>query len=116
MSTAGWRESYPWVRRMREVADRPQSFEVALRELRRIVESLDQEELTLDQALALFEQGVSHLRGASRLLDAAHGRVEELIEGAAEDLSLIGFEVEAEGAEGNGGAASAEGEVAEEDT
>lgn len=67
-------------------------FEDALAELEDIVASLEGEELELDVALGLFERGVLRLREASRLLDAAHGRVEELIEGAEGELRLVGFE------------------------
>lgn len=71
------------------------SFEIALADLERIVAALEGEELELGAALELFERGVSRLREASRLLDAAHGRVEELIEDAAGELRLVGFEPEA---------------------
>jgi exodeoxyribonuclease VII small subunit len=56
------------------------TFEAAMSELESIVDALENEDLDLDEALALFERGVSRLRTASHLLDAARGRVEELIE------------------------------------
>lgn len=54
-------------------------FETALRELEAIVARLDAEDVDLDEAMELFERGVSRLRRANRLLDEAKGRVEELI-------------------------------------
>lgn len=62
------------------------TFERALAELEKIADSLEADDLDLDQALALFERGIERLRVAARLLDAAHGRVEELVEGVAGSL------------------------------
>ncbi len=55
------------------------SLEVRLRRLEEIVSQLETEELELDQALALFEEGVSHVREAEGALAAAELRVEELL-------------------------------------
>ena len=67
-------------------------FEELMAELDRIVQELDGGDVELDEALALFETGVSRLRDAGQLLDYAQGRVEELIESAAGELSVIGFD------------------------
>lgn len=83
-----------------EKADRSE-FETALSELEEIVRRLDREELQLDEALALFERGVEHLRTAGRLLDEAEGRIEELIEDASGDLAAVEFDVGSP--EGDGG-------------
>lgn len=69
------------------------SFEGLLGELEAIVARLGRSDLELDEALALFERGVGCLRDAGRRLDAAEGRVEELIESATGDFEAIGFEV-----------------------
>jgi len=69
-------------------------FEVLMEEIDGIVEALDRRELELEEALALFETGVARLREAGTLLDRARGRVEELIEAAAGDLAIVGFEAE----------------------
>jgi len=50
-------------------------FETALSELEEIVRRLDSDELRLDEALALFERGVRHLRTANELLGRAKGTV-----------------------------------------
>lgn len=83
---------------------RPSEFETALDELERIVERLDREELELDEALELFEEGVGHLRTASRLLDEARGVVEELIEDASGELEAVDFDLPEDdrGADGEG--------------
>jgi exodeoxyribonuclease VII small subunit len=78
------------------MTDSSNGFESVMADLERIVERLGGEELELDEALALFEQGVERLREASRLLDSARGRVEQLIEESSGELSLLGFEVDAE--------------------
>lgn len=68
------------------------TFEQLLIELEAVVDRLGEEDLELDEALALFERGVVCLREAGGLLDAAEGRVEELVETASGDLEAIGFE------------------------
>jgi len=69
------------------------TFEEMLAELESIVDRLGSEDLELDEALSQFELGIARLRDAGRLLDAAEGRVEELIEAASGDLEAIGFDV-----------------------
>jgi len=61
-------------------------------ELDRIVRELDEGDVELDEALSLFETGVGRLRDAGQLLDYAQGKVEELIESSAGELSAIGFD------------------------
>jgi exodeoxyribonuclease VII small subunit len=55
------------------------SLEGRLRRLEEIVGRLESEELDLDEALALFEEGIGHVRGAESSLAAAELRVEELL-------------------------------------
>lgn len=76
-----------------ERAENGEGFEAALERLEGVVRRLDREELDLDEALALFEQGVADLRTASRRLDEARGRVEELIEDAAGELETVDFDL-----------------------
>ena len=58
------------------------SFEGSIRELEEIVARLDAEELTLDEALRLFERGVEQLRAASSELARAEAQVKLLVERA----------------------------------
>ena len=52
--------------------------------LEEIVEALDRPDVELEDAMRLFEEGVSHLRVARELLRTAELQVEELLdEGAA---------------------------------
>lgn len=70
-----------------------EGFEAALERLEGIVRRLDRDELELDEALELFERGVADLRTATRQLDEARGKVEELIENAAGELETVDFEL-----------------------
>lgn len=67
-------------------------FEEILTELDEILGALESEELRLDEALALFERGVSRLRSANQLLEEARGTVEELISESSGELRTVAFE------------------------
>jgi exodeoxyribonuclease VII small subunit len=60
------------------VTDQEQSFEQAQAELERIVERLEQGQVPLDEALALWERGEQLYAFCRTKLDGAQGRVEEL--------------------------------------
>lgn len=55
------------------------SLEARLQRLEAIVGNLEAEELELDGALALFEEGVAHVKEAEKVLAAAELKVEELL-------------------------------------
>jgi len=71
------------------------SLEARLRRLEEIVSALEADGVPLDRALALFEEGVGHLRRAERLLTEAELRVEELI-GRGDGLETRPFQEESE--------------------
>lgn len=73
------------VPREREAA-RPESFEAAIGELERIVESLERGELSLDASVAAFQRGTGLVKYLTEELDAAEKRVKVLIERAGETL------------------------------
>ena len=64
------------------------SLEARLRRLEEIVGQLETDDLELDRALALFEEGVTHVKEAEGALAAAELRVEELL-GEGEDTRPI---------------------------
>jgi exodeoxyribonuclease VII small subunit len=66
------------------------SLESRLKRLEEIVDALDSDELELEMALGLFEEGIGHVKGAQSLLAEAELRVEELLgpEGALESREL----------------------------
>ncbi len=55
-------------------------FETALARLEEIVEKLEQGELSLDQSLRLFEEGVKLARHCSARLEQAERKVEILLQ------------------------------------
>jgi exodeoxyribonuclease VII small subunit len=56
------------------------TLEHALSRLEGIVNSLEREDLELDDALKLFEEGLTHLRSAQQVLSEAELKIERLIE------------------------------------
>jgi exodeoxyribonuclease VII small subunit len=58
------------------------SFESSLERLEAIAARLEEEELDLDAALALFEEGIAELRAASAMLSQAETRLKQLNEAA----------------------------------
>ncbi len=60
-------------------------LEKRLERLEEIVSALEADEVELDRALALFEEGVRHVRAAEKILSEAELQVEELL-GEGEDV------------------------------
>ena len=58
------------------------SFEQSMARIEAIAARLEDEELDLDAALALFEEGVAELRAASSFLAKAETRLKQLTEAA----------------------------------
>lgn len=58
------------------------SFEKRLRRLEEIVSELESEQIELERALALFEEGVTCLRSATEELGKVEARVQRLVERA----------------------------------
>jgi exodeoxyribonuclease VII small subunit len=57
------------------------TLEMRMERLDAIVARLEGEDLELDEALALFEEGVAHIREAERKLTDAQLRIERLVAG-----------------------------------
>jgi exodeoxyribonuclease VII small subunit len=57
-----------------------EAFEYVLTRLREVVETLEQGELSLEESLTLFEEGIKLSAKASRKLEAAERRVEALLQ------------------------------------
>ena len=58
------------------------SFETSLARIESIAARLEDEELELDAALALFEEGIAELRAATAFLAQAETRLKQLNEAA----------------------------------
>ena len=68
------------------------SFEGALERLEETVGRLEAGEMPLEEALALFEQGVKLSRQCTTTLEAAEKRVEILVAGRGDDWLVAPFE------------------------
>ena len=64
------------------------SFEQALQRLEQVVRQLETGDLSLDNALALFQEGVALARQCGTQLDAAEARIEKLLEQNGEAVTV----------------------------
>jgi exodeoxyribonuclease VII small subunit len=62
-----------------ESARDPIGLEARLRRLEEILSALEADEVELERALTLFEEGVAHVRHAEKILSRTELRVEELL-------------------------------------
>jgi exodeoxyribonuclease VII small subunit len=63
-------------------------LEEELERLERIVQKLERDDVSLDDALALFEEGIAIARSARSKLEAAESRVREILHEAGESFRL----------------------------
>jgi len=63
------------------------TFEEAYAELQTLVESLENDQRPLDEAMTLFERGQSLMKRCTALLDAADLRVQQLTDDGLSDFS-----------------------------
>jgi exodeoxyribonuclease VII small subunit len=68
-------------------------FDKSLKRLERIVQELEQGDISLDDALKKYEEGIELARGCSRMLKEAKTRVEKLVK---KEGSLISEQFEPE--------------------
>jgi exodeoxyribonuclease VII small subunit len=80
-----------------EVAKKP-DFERSLARLEEVVRRLESPQLSLDEAMKLFEEGVGLSRECQKQLEEAEGRVEILLKKADGTLKAEPFEDGSEGA------------------
>jgi len=71
-------------------------FEFALTRLEAIVGKLENANLSLDDAMKLFEEGVQLSRDCQKHLEQAEGKVEILLKKAGGELAAEPFDPEAE--------------------
>ena len=69
------------------------SFEQAFAELEEVVQQLEAGELTLDQAMALFERGTALATQCNAQLDAAELRVQQLVPAGDEGTPGEGYDL-----------------------
>lgn len=66
----------------------PQSFETALKQLEDVVRRLEQGELSLEESLRLYEQGVHLSRLCQAKLEEAEGKIAQLVKDARGEPAL----------------------------
>ena len=64
------------------------ALDLRLQRLEEIVAAMDREDLELEDALRLFEEGVQHMRAAQEVLRQTELRIERLLEDASGDIRL----------------------------
>lgn len=67
------------------------TFEQSLSRLEEIVRVLERNDLDLEAALRLFEEGIGHLRTAGAALKTVDARVQQLVEAADGSFSVVEF-------------------------
>ena len=68
------------------------NFEKALADLENIVQRLDENDLSLDESLSLFEEGIKLSRFCSQKLDSVEDKVEMLLRDDEGNLKKEPFE------------------------
>jgi exodeoxyribonuclease VII small subunit len=64
------------------------TFEAALQKLETIVQRLEKGELTLEESLSLYEEGIRLSRLCHAKLEEAEGKIEQLVKDARGDVVL----------------------------
>ncbi len=77
-------------------------FEEQLKRLEEIVGKLESEEVTLDKALDLFEEGTAIVKSAQRKLKESQLKVQKILGEEDGDLILEDFLIDTEGSEEDG--------------
>ena len=77
-------------------APRKADFERSLARLEEVVRKLENADLSLDEAMKLFEEGVQLSRECQKRLEEAEGRVEILLKKADGKIGAEAFEPEGE--------------------
>lgn len=68
-------------------------FETALLKLEKIVQSLENEELELDESIKLFEEGIKLSLFCQQELERADGKIQQLMQNMQGDLELVEVEI-----------------------
>ena len=69
------------------------TFEDALKRLEEIVETLGEGNLSLEDSLKMFQEGMELCKVCNKKLDEAEYKVEKLMENEGGELTVEGFEV-----------------------
>jgi len=72
------------------------SFEEQLTALETVVERLERGELSLEESVSLFEEGVRLSNSCKKQLEAAEGRIQVLVEPEGRAVRMTDLEIEDE--------------------
>jgi len=75
-------------------SDPESPVEEQLRRLEAIVQKLESEAVSLDESIALFEEGVALAVGVRKRLEASEGRIKQIVEKSEGLFSLEDFDLE----------------------
>ena len=75
-----------------EVLMAEQTFEQLVSQLEKVVRQLEQGELSLDQSIAAFEEGVKLARTCEKKLQEAKGKIEQLVKDESGKTKVEPFE------------------------
>ncbi|UXR68694.1 MULTISPECIES: exodeoxyribonuclease VII small subunit [unclassified Staphylococcus] len=64
-----------------------QSFETMMHELEEIVKQLDNDTISLEESLALYQKGIALSKACEKTLKEAENKVSKLIEDEADDVN-----------------------------
>ena len=70
------------------IKEEEKTFEASMQRLQQIVERLEGGELSLEESLKLYEEGVGLVQLCSKRLEHAQGRIETLMRGPSGDLKI----------------------------
>jgi exodeoxyribonuclease VII small subunit len=70
------------------------NFEEQLMALESVVEKLERGELSLDESVHLFEEGVKLSNACKKELEAAEGRIQVLVEQGRNAMRVVDLDVE----------------------
>jgi exodeoxyribonuclease VII small subunit len=69
-------------------------FEKHLTQLETVVERLEKGDLTLDESVRLFEEGMKHSQACKEELEQAEGRIQVLVETKGGKMQVAEMEIE----------------------
>lgn len=69
------------------------SLEGAIRRLEKIVESIEREELELEESLRLFDEGMELIRAAEQELSESEGRLKQVLQDRQGRQRQVDFEL-----------------------
>lgn len=68
--------------------DKDDGFDAVLARLRKVVEQLEAGQMTLEESLTAYEEGIALARRGHELLDGAERRIELLVAGGSQAIPL----------------------------